>query len=41
MRRSNAEKFAMILTETSSISDIVKGVLNNSMRFVTEPKDVR
>ncbi|HHG6167488.1 TPA: replication initiation factor domain-containing protein [Staphylococcus aureus] len=40
MRRSNAENCAMILTETSSISDIVKGVLNNSMRFVTEPKDV-
>ncbi|HGJ0102315.1 TPA: replication initiation factor domain-containing protein [Staphylococcus aureus] len=39
MRRTNAENCAKILTETSSISDIVKGVLNNSMRFVTKPKD--
>ncbi|WP_046838185.1 replication initiation factor domain-containing protein, partial [Staphylococcus succinus] len=39
MRRSNAENCAKILEETSSISDIVRSILNNSMRFVSEPKD--
>ncbi|HAR2858366.1 TPA: replication initiation factor domain-containing protein [Staphylococcus aureus] len=39
MRRSNAENCAKILKETSSISEVVKGILNNSMRFVVPPKE--
>lgn len=39
LRRYYAENGAKILCETDSISEIVRSILNKSMRFVTEPKD--
>ncbi|MDI9231260.1 replication initiation factor domain-containing protein [Staphylococcus caprae] len=39
MRKSYAENCAEILSRTSNISEIVKSILNNNLRFVVPPKD--
>ncbi|UXU65159.1 replication initiation factor domain-containing protein [Staphylococcus agnetis] len=39
LRRHYAVNCAEILSGTESISEIVRSILNKSMRFVTEPKD--
>lgn len=39
MRKSYAENCSKVLSETDNISEIVKSILNNNIRFVSKPKD--